>query len=360
MTQRKRVAILISGRGSNMTALIAAAKAPDYPAEIVGVFSNRADAPGLATAAAAGIPTAVRSHKDYPDRESFDAEIGRVLAGWNAELVCLAGFMRIFSRGFAASWTGRMLNIHPSLLPLFKGLKPQQQALDAGVSESGCSVHWVIPDLDDGPTILQRRVPVLPGDTAETLGERILIEEHKAYPEALAMVARDEATLAPSAPVIRRLTTSDAAAYRDLRLEALQNAPTAFGSSYEAESQNSLSDFEGHLTRSYIVGAWLEGSLVGVTGFYSLSGKAAHRGNIWGVYVQPQARGRGISRALLTEILSSARTQVKQVHLSVVTDNATALALYERLGFTIYGTEPRSLFVEGRYLDEHMMVLRFD
>ncbi len=357
---RKRVAILISGRGSNMSALIEAARRWDYPAEIVGVFSNKADAPGLAFAAAAGIRTAVRSHKDYPDRESFDAEIGRVLAGWDTELVCLAGFMRIFSRGFAAAWTGRMLNIHPSLLPLFKGLKPQQQALDAGATESGCTVHWVIPDLDDGPTILQRRVPVVPGDTAETLAARILSEEHQAYPEALAMVARGDARLAPSEPVIRRLTTADTAPYRDLRLEALQNAPTAFGSSYEAESQGSLSDFEGHLTRSYIAGAWLGGSLVGVTGFYALSGKAAHRGNIWGVYVQPAARGRGVSRALLTAILSHARTQVKQVHLSVVTDNTAALALYERLGFTTYGTEPRSLFVDGHYLDEHMMVLRFD
>lgn len=192
---RKRVAILISGRGSNMTALVEAARDPTYPAEIVGVFSNRADAPGLQYAWLAGVPTAVRSHKDYPDRESFDAEIQHILDGWGAEIVCLAGFMRILSQGFAQRWTGRMLNIHPSLLPLFKGLKPQQQALDAGVTESGCTVHWVIPDLDDGPTILQRRVPVLPGDTADTLATRILVEEHKAYPEALAMVARSEVSL---------------------------------------------------------------------------------------------------------------------------------------------------------------------
>ena len=190
---KKRVAVLISGRGSNMTALVEAARDPAYPAEIVGVFSNRADAPGLQYAWLAGIPTAVRSHKDYADRETLDAEIGRILAGWNVDLVCLAGYMRIFSRPFAEAWTGRMLNIHPSLLPLFKGLKPQQQALDAGVSESGCTVHWVVPDLDDGPTILQRRVPILPGDTADTLAARILIEEHKAYPEALAKVARGEA-----------------------------------------------------------------------------------------------------------------------------------------------------------------------
>ncbi|MEQ1771194.1 MAG: phosphoribosylglycinamide formyltransferase [Devosia sp.] len=187
---KRRVAVLISGRGSNMTALIDAARSSDYPAEIVGVFSNRADAPGLAFAQAAGIQTAVRSHKDFPDRESFDAEIDRILTGWGAEIICLAGFMRIFSQGFANAWTGRMLNIHPSLLPLFKGLKPQQQALDAGVSESGCTVHWVIPALDGGPAILQRRVPILPGDTADTLAARILVEEHIAYPAALAIVAR--------------------------------------------------------------------------------------------------------------------------------------------------------------------------
>jgi phosphoribosylglycinamide formyltransferase-1 len=189
LTAKKRVAILISGRGSNMTALVEAARDPDYPAEIVGVFSNRADAAGLQYAWLAGIPTAVRSHKDFASREAFDAEIQAILDGWHAEIVCLAGFMRIFSTGFAQRWTGRMLNIHPSLLPLYRGLKPQQQALDAGATESGCTVHWVIPELDDGPAIVQRRVPVLAGDTAETLAARILVEEHKAYPEALRLVA---------------------------------------------------------------------------------------------------------------------------------------------------------------------------
>jgi phosphoribosylglycinamide formyltransferase-1 len=195
VTAKKRVAILISGRGSNMTALVEAARDPAYPAEIVGVFSNRADAPGLQYAWLAGVPAAVASHKDFPSREAFDDYIQSVLEGWSVELVCLAGFMRIFSTGFASRWTGRMLNIHPSLLPLFKGLKPQQQALDAGVPESGCTVHWVIPELDDGPAILQRKVPVLGGDTADVLAARILVEEHIAYPEALAMVARGEALL---------------------------------------------------------------------------------------------------------------------------------------------------------------------
>jgi phosphoribosylglycinamide formyltransferase-1 len=196
VTTKKRVAILISGRGSNMTALVEAARDPDYPAEIVGVFSNRADAAGLQYAWLAGIPTEVRSHTDFASREAFDAAIQATLEGWNAELVCLAGFMRIFSTGFATRWTGKMLNIHPSLLPLYKGLKPQQRALDAGDAESGCTVHWVIPDLDDGPTILQRRVPILPSDTADSLAARILVEEHMAYPEALAMVCRGEAKLA--------------------------------------------------------------------------------------------------------------------------------------------------------------------
>jgi phosphoribosylglycinamide formyltransferase-1 len=198
VSRRKRTAILISGRGSNMRALIEAAKAPDYPAEIVGVFSNRVDAPALGFARERGVPTAVASHKDSADRESFDAEIQKILDGWRAELVCLAGFMRIFSTPFAERWAGRMLNIHPSLLPAFKGLRPQQQALDAGVAESGCTVHWVVPELDGGPAILQRRVPVLPGDTADTLAARILVEEHVAYPQALAMVARGEAVLALS------------------------------------------------------------------------------------------------------------------------------------------------------------------
>lgn len=192
MTPKKRVAILISGRGSNMTALIQAAKDPDYPAEIVGIFSNRADAPGLDVAQREGIATQVRSHRDYETREAFDAEIERILIAWGADIVCLAGFMRIFSEDFARRWTGRMINIHPSLLPRHKGLKPQQQALDAGDTESGCTVHWMTPELDAGPTILQRRVPIHPGDTAETLAARILAEEHKAYPQALAGIARGE------------------------------------------------------------------------------------------------------------------------------------------------------------------------
>lgn len=192
---RKRVAILISGRGSNMRALIEAARNSDYPAEIVGVFSNRLDAPGLDFARAHGIPTVARSHKDFATREDFDAAIDVVLAAWQTDFVCLAGFMRIFSDGFARKWAGRMLNIHPSLLPKYKGLHPHQQALDDRATVHGCTVHWVTPTLDDGPAILQAEVPVVPGDTPETLAERVLVEEHKLYPQALALVATGKARL---------------------------------------------------------------------------------------------------------------------------------------------------------------------
>ncbi len=189
---KKRVAILISGRGSNMTALIEAAKAPGYPAEIVGVFANKPDATGLQTAAVEGIATAWRWHKDYPSRTGFELALGDVLKLWRPDIIALAGFMRIFTPEFTEKWQGRMLNVHPSLLPLHKGLHPQQQAIDAGDKESGCSVHFVVPGVDEGPTILQRRVPILPGDTEDTLAARILVEEHRAYPEALAMLARGE------------------------------------------------------------------------------------------------------------------------------------------------------------------------
>jgi formyltetrahydrofolate-dependent phosphoribosylglycinamide formyltransferase len=193
---RKRVAVLISGRGSNMRALVEAAAAPDYPATIVGVLSNRADAAGLGFARENGIPTAVRSHRDYPDRDSFDAALDDVLTGWQAEIVCLAGFMRILSSGFVARWQGRMINIHPSLLPEFRGLHTHQRALGAGATEHGCTVHFVTEGLDEGPTILQARVPVLASDDAESLAARVLEAEHRLYPEALALVARGEAMLA--------------------------------------------------------------------------------------------------------------------------------------------------------------------
>lgn len=177
-----KVGVLISGRGSNLAALIDAAKAADYPAEIGCVVSNRENAPGLAIAAAAGIPTAIVSHRDHPDRETFDRAVSTELEREGVELVVLAGFMRIFSPWFPARWKDRLINIHPSLLPAFKGLHVQRQALEAGVRVSGCTAHLVTPDLDSGPIIAQAAVPVLTGDTEETLSARILRQEHRLYP----------------------------------------------------------------------------------------------------------------------------------------------------------------------------------
>jgi phosphoribosylglycinamide formyltransferase 1 len=177
-----KVGILISGRGSNMAALIEAAKTPDYPAEIAVVVSNVAGAPGIALAQKAGVATTVVPHRGQPDRETFDRAISAELERRGVELVVLAGFMRIFSPWFPTHWTGRLINIHPSLLPSFKGLHVQQQAIDAGVRLSGCTVHFVIPDLDAGPIIAQAAVPVLSDDTEATLSARILRQEHRLYP----------------------------------------------------------------------------------------------------------------------------------------------------------------------------------
>lgn len=177
-----KVGVLISGRGSNLAALIEAAKADDYPAEIGCVVSNKETAPGLAIAAAAGIPTAIVSHRDHADRESFDRAVSAELERHGVELVVLAGFMRIFSPWFPARWKNRLINIHPSLLPAFKGLHVQRQALEAGVRVSGCTAHLVTPDLDSGPIIAQAAVPVLADDSEETLAARILRQEHRLYP----------------------------------------------------------------------------------------------------------------------------------------------------------------------------------
>ena len=182
-----------------MAALIEAAQAEGYPAEIVGVLSNRAAAAGLDVAAAAGIPTRALAQSQFPDRASMDAEITAQLVAWDAELVCLAGFMRILTPDFVDRWLGRMINIHPSLLPQFKGLDPHGQALAAGVPEHGCSVHFVTHGIDEGPVILQARVPVLDDDTPESLAARVLVEEHRLYPEALAMVARGSASFPATA-----------------------------------------------------------------------------------------------------------------------------------------------------------------
>jgi phosphoribosylglycinamide formyltransferase 1 len=186
---RKRVAILISGRGSNMAALINAARKPDYPAEIVLVISNRPDAAGLVSARQKGIQTAVIDHKAFTTREAFDAALEARLTKARVEIICLAGFMRMLSTPLVERWRGRMLNVHPSLLPALKGLDTHARALAAGVKLHGCTVHFVAPELDSGPIILQAEVPVLDGDDEKSLAARVLAEEHRIYPEALKLLA---------------------------------------------------------------------------------------------------------------------------------------------------------------------------
>jgi phosphoribosylglycinamide formyltransferase-1 len=188
---KKRVAILISGRGSNMASLIAAAKDDAYPAEIALVVSNRQDAAGLARAQSEGIATAVVDHARYgKDREAFERALQEALVAHRIELVCLAGFMRLLTPWFVGQWQGRMLNIHPALLPAFKGLHTHERALQAGVKTHGATVHFVSPEMDSGEIIVQAEVPVLDGDTPETLAARVLEAEHQIYPQALRQVAK--------------------------------------------------------------------------------------------------------------------------------------------------------------------------
>ncbi len=195
MKPRRRVGILISGRGSNMMALVAASRAADYPAEIVCVISNRPQAAGLAWAREQGIAAHAVDHKAYATREAFEEAIQAVLEREGVELVALAGFMRIMTGGFVARWAGRMINIHPSLLPLYPGLHTHARALADGVRIAGCTVHHVIAEMDAGPIIAQGAVPVLDGDTPASLAARILRVEHVLYPQALALVASDAARL---------------------------------------------------------------------------------------------------------------------------------------------------------------------
>ena len=186
---RRRVAILISGRGSNMAALIDAARKPDYPAEIVLVISNCPDAAGLVLARQKGIQTATIDHKAFATRDAFDAALEMRLAKARVDIICLAGFMRMLTTPFVERWRGRMLNVHPSLLPDLKGLDTHTRALAAGAKLHGCTVHFVEPELDSGPIILQAEVPVLDGDDEKTLAARVLAEEHRIYPEALKLLA---------------------------------------------------------------------------------------------------------------------------------------------------------------------------
>lgn len=181
----KNIVILISGRGSNMEAVVRAAQAEGWPARVAAVISNKPDAKGLAFAQAHGIPTAVVPSKDYPDRAAFDAALQREIDRFSPDLVVLAGFMRILTAPFVEHYAGRMLNIHPSLLPAFPGLDTHRKALEAGVPEHGATVHFVTAELDHGPMVAQARVPVLAGDTEDSLAARVLAEEHKLYPYAV-------------------------------------------------------------------------------------------------------------------------------------------------------------------------------
>jgi phosphoribosylglycinamide formyltransferase-1 len=193
---KRRVAILISGRGSNMVALIRAAAAQDFPAEIVLVISNRADAGGLEKAGASGVPTVTIESKSFgKDRVGFEAALQSTLDEHKIELICLGGFMRLFTAEFVQRWYGRMLNIHPSLLPSFPGLDPHGQALKAGVKISGATVHFVIPETDAGPILIQGAVAVRDDDTPEILAARILEIEHRIYPDALRLLASDRIRL---------------------------------------------------------------------------------------------------------------------------------------------------------------------
>ncbi|MBL8905273.1 MAG: phosphoribosylglycinamide formyltransferase [Rhizobiales bacterium] len=202
MSDRKRVAILISGRGSNMRALVEASRDPSYPAEIALVLANRPSAAGLAFAEVARISTCVIDHTTYATRESFDAAIDAQLRSARIDLVALAGFMRIMTAGFVDTWRDRMINIHPSLLPSYKGLHTHERALADGIKLHGCTSHFVRHDVDTGPIIAQAAVPVFEGDTAEALGARVLLAEHQLYPHALRLVASGQARVVNERVVI--------------------------------------------------------------------------------------------------------------------------------------------------------------
>ena len=201
---KKRVAVLISGRGSNMMALVEAAAAPDFPAEIALVLSNRPDASGLEWASSRGIRVATVDHKTYgKDREAFERAIQAELEENSIDIVCLAGFMRVLTPWLVGQWEGRMLNIHPALLPSYRGLHTHERALDDGVKIHGCTVHFVVPEMDAGPIIAQAHVEVADSDDADALAARVLTQEHRIYPQALALVASDKVRISGNR-VVRR------------------------------------------------------------------------------------------------------------------------------------------------------------
>jgi len=200
----KSIVILISGRGSNMEAIVHACQQEGWPARIAAVISNKADASGLQFAASHGIATAVVDHKAFTSREAFDAELAKVIDGFAPDVVVLAGFMRILTAGFVRHFEGRLLNIHPSLLPAFPGLHTHQRAIEAGCKLAGATVHFVTPELDHGPIVAQAMVPVLVSDTAEQLAQRVLVQEHRMYPTAVRWFVQDELELTADGRVLHR------------------------------------------------------------------------------------------------------------------------------------------------------------
>ncbi len=199
---RLKLGILISGRGSNLQALIDACAAPEFPAEIAIVVSNRPEAGGLDRARQAGIEGVVIDHREFGDRATFERELIAALDQRGVELVCLAGFMRLLTPTFVDRWRDRLINIHPSLLPAFRGLHSDERAIDSGVRFSGCTVHFVRPEMDDGPIVIQAAVPVLPGDDADALSARILEAEHRIYPAAVRLIAEGRARIVDERVVI--------------------------------------------------------------------------------------------------------------------------------------------------------------
>ena len=197
-----KIAVLISGRGSNLQSIIDACNDDGFPAEISLVISNKADAYGLQRASEAAIPTKVFNHKDFPTREEFDAAMSAAIEASGAEFICLAGFMRLLSDGFVKSWRDKLINIHPSLLPSFKGLHVHEQVIERGARFSGCSVHFVRSAMDEGPIIVQAVVPVLPDDTPDTLGARVLEQEHIIYPLAIRLIAEEKVRVSGEKAII--------------------------------------------------------------------------------------------------------------------------------------------------------------
>jgi phosphoribosylglycinamide formyltransferase-1 len=206
-----KVGVLISGRGSNLQALIDACADENYPAEIVRVISNVPGAAGLARAQAAEIPTVVIDHKAFDDREAFEVALGEALSGAKAELVCLAGFMRLLTEGFVNRWHDRLINIHPSLLPAFRGIHIHERVIEYGARFSGCTVHFVRPAMDDGPIIIQAVVPVSQDDDPDLLAARVLAQEHRAYPLAVRLIAESRVRVADERVVIGDFRSEDGA-----------------------------------------------------------------------------------------------------------------------------------------------------